>query len=627
MSNQVAATNRASAQRPVFFPSVLLGLLVVVAYLPALSAEFVRLDDHQYVVDNAAVRNPGANSLRRFFFEMTNPSTVSGYYQPLTMTSLMFDAWLNGRERIDPFIFHLTNIALHAVAAILVLFVVRSTTGGIVVPWIAAAVFALHPVQVESVAWISQRKTVLASALAIGSILCYLRHGRGASRAWLGASAALFALAGLAKPTVVMLPLVLPLLDHWPLRRRVVRSLIEKWPFALIMAAMAGVAWTSQAESTAALAMPDLLRPGTWPRLTALACHNMALYLGNVFWPASLSPYRAIPANLSPQNPAILASVAGAIGLGLVCVFARRRVRPVFVGLAGFFVLLLPALGMIRFSETCVADRFLYLPILFLILPAAWFVRRLERARPARAHVVQLGAILLLIPLGLLTRAQQRVWKDSRALWTHVAAAVPTLAKAQYELAVLDVFDRAYDVALLHVERAVEAEPRNADYCRVLGVAYTGAGRPLDAIPIIERALSLGLGPRRPWGYVALADAHIAKGDAESAQAAMRETDALYPSASTKYAWFAGVAMSHGKYAIAVDFYRRALEHGPVSGQARWSFGAALEATGKPAEALEQYEQVLRDAEIRISDEMRAAYDRLRRDSTTTAPAEMRRRK
>src|SRR5437867_8352651 len=183
----------------------LVGALACAIHWPVLRARALSIDDAQFVTNNPLVRNPGWPSVGRFFGEVLSPSTVKGYYLPLSMTSLMLDYALGGRPG-DPRVFHRTSLALHALNTILILLILYRLFGALVPAAITALLFGLHPLTVEPTAWIGERKTLLATCFALGSILCYLQQARGKDRGWMGASVAMFVMALLSKPTVTLLP-------------------------------------------------------------------------------------------------------------------------------------------------------------------------------------------------------------------------------------------------------------------------------------------------------------------------------------------------------------------------------------------------------------------------------------
>ncbi len=596
-----AASPRA-ARNPIAYAAAAIVFLVLIAYAPSLSSGFVRLDDYQYVVDNELVRHPSWTSLSRFFTEVRKPSTVEGYYQPLTMASLMLDAWIMGEpgldssvpRSLDPFIYHLTNILLHAATCVLLLLVVREAVGGWAVPLIATLLFAVHPAHCESVAWISQRKTVLSTLLAVGSVFCYLKHAKSRRPAQLIASVLLYAVGGLAKPTVMLLPLVLPLLDIWPLRRRWLPALIGKLPFFACMIPMAWIAWTSQAASSAQLMAPHLSTLDIITKWLGLTSYNFMLYLGNLFCPLWLSPYRELPADLSLANPAILLSVGGTIGLAVVVISAVRWAKPLFVGGTAFTILLLPALGTVRFAETCVADRFLYLPAVFLVPALAALIARLELPAPTRTILVRVGAVSFAIPLLILMWPQQGVWHNSHALWSHVVESAPNLPKGHAQLASGELETGEFKSALQHAQRAVDLAPNDPGYRHVLGRCLVRTGEPghaQRAVDELRRAIDQGLGPIEPLAHVSVAEALIVAGDPAAADAECRRAIEMGRTPAATLAMLGDVAfnLAHD-YDVAADYYGRALRYAPENVLVRQFRAKALEISGNLVEAVKEYE-------------------------------------
>ncbi len=621
----MVASEGQDVPRPLLHAVVALVVIVLIAYWPSLGHDYVRLDDYQYVVDNEVVRHPSLSGVWRFFSEVTVPSTVAGYYQPLTMVSLMGDVLLAGSDTPGPFVFHLTNVLLHAATSVLVLLLMRSVVGGIAIPFLVAVLFAVHPVQVESVSWISQRKTVLASFFAVGSLLSYLKYGGAKGRIrWLVAAVVLYVVAGLAKPTVLLLPLALPLLDIWPLGRRVIRNLPEKIPFVLVMVVMGWVAWISQVAS-ASMHKPSISDAGALFKWIGLLSYNVMLYAGNVVWPLFLSPYRAVPDDPSPANPVVAMAIAGTIAIGVVWLVSMRWCRPLFVGLTSFGIILLPALGAVRFMSSCVADRFLYLPLVFLLLPLALFATRLEGGARQRKRMIRLGLVLFAVPLFILMRAQQGVWSTSKSLWTHSARSVPTLLKAHNNLAKVCLEEELFDEALVHVEECLHQDPQRGDFLHMLGRVRLGQGRSDEAVTLIESAIANGLGKFEGAGYVSLAQAHVARGDAGAAREACEKAIECGSTPVVCYLRIGDVAMRHaGQYAIAIEFYRMAVEEDAENVLYRWNLGTALHACGRAGEALAEYDGAIAVAERKgkFLPELKEAARKLRQqvEQTTTRP-------
>lgn len=235
------------------------------------------------------------------------------------MTSLMLDHALGGRPD-DPRAFHRTNLALHVVSAALIVLILNRLFGALIPAALAGLAFGLHPLTVEPVAWIGERKTLLATSFALACVLCYLEYCRRKARAWLHAALVLDVLALLSKPTVLMLPFMLLILDYWPLKRLRVGTVAEKWPFMLLSLLFGMISFVSQ-QGTAGYGQTD---NGPWP---LRAGYLLAFYLGKIAWPADLSCAYPIPGPFTLTNPTVAFGVAGVCGLTILLVLLARRVR------------------------------------------------------------------------------------------------------------------------------------------------------------------------------------------------------------------------------------------------------------------------------------------------------------
>ncbi len=613
--------------------SALLFVAVLLLYRGTFSSDFVTLDDPQYVIDNEIVRDPGWDGVGRFLTEVMAPSTVAGYYQPLTMLSLMADALLSGDPR-SPFVYHATNILLHALNAVLVFLVMRMVldissrraenrggeleaagealgssnqelkrsdskgkplNAGLAIPLLLAAFFAIHPMQVESVAWVSQRKTVLATCFALLSVLSYLRYGRDGRTRYLAGAFVLLVLGNLAKPTLMLMPLVLMLLDVWPLRRHILRALPEKTPFFALMLAAGYVAWRSQKES-ASLGAPNL-PPEMIPKWIGLISYNLMLYLGNVVWPMHLSPYRAFPDELSLADPPIALAVAGTVVFFVLVLWARKRCKPFFVGAAAFITLLAPALGAVQFDASCVADRFLYLPFVFLLLPLGAMLQWAVRLPLQRPQVLLACVALFLAPLAILTHAQQTMWRDSQTFWSQVVESAPKLARGNYNMALLQIEAADYEAARDSARKALEAEPENANFLYALGYSLSRAGAPQEAIPLLQKALRLGLGDKEAVGHLALAEAHLIAEDRSAAQLALEQATDLGVAPGVALARLGQAALHHARRCDwAQEYYADAVAAVPDDLEIRFGHAEALCRCGRKADALAEYDAIIERA-------------------------------
>ncbi|MCK6455074.1 MAG: tetratricopeptide repeat protein [Phycisphaerae bacterium] len=490
---------------------------VVFLFLPTISADFIQLDDPQYVRDNAAVLKPSLRSAWRFVAEVRSPSTVAGYYQPLTMLSLMLDSWWYGANRPSPFPYHLTNVVLHALNSVLVFRLARRLAGGLFWPIVAALLFAAHPVQVESVAWISQRKTVLATLLGLLAVDLHLSAsatGRAAHRGW---AVAAYLLATLAKPTVVFLPVVMLLLDYWPLKRFGRAALLEKWPYALLVPLTAVVATISQRES-AGLAIPDASRWEVMLALGRLTCYNVLLYSRNVVWPVDLSLTYALPQGVREGGGVLTLALIVVPAALIAIVLLRRRWPALFVVVAATLIALGPTLGPIRFMQSCIGDRFLYLPwSIIAVVMATVASARLRTIGPRR--IAGMIAAVVVVAFASQSRARQAVWQADEPLWTDVVAKHPQCALGNYELAVVRHYQQRSAEALALLERSLEEEPDSAHRRPMYADILLDLGRIEDAHREIRRAIEMGLGPYEWRGRLTLGRVLAKRGDLRGAKA------------------------------------------------------------------------------------------------------------
>ena len=322
---------------------------VVAVHWPVLSAHAFMLDDQQFLADNPLVRDPSWASVGQFFREVRAPSTVGGYYLPLSMTSLMLDYALGGRP-YDLRPFHRTSLALHALNSVLVVLLVYSLFRR---PWVAAVaglLFGLHPLAVEPIAWIGERKTPLATLFALLALLAYVRWaarppsnevhgGRRRPGWWLYATAwACFLLSLLSKPTTTPLPVVLLLLLFWPLRRLSVRSTLQTLPFFALAGGSAVITLISHSK-TAGLIAPASEYAG---ESLVRAAYLLAFYFAKIIWPVGLTPCYVLPAPLRPSHPLVLLGLAATALVVVVALWALRRARAPATGLGIFLVAILP---------------------------------------------------------------------------------------------------------------------------------------------------------------------------------------------------------------------------------------------------------------------------------------------
>ncbi|UCF43589.1 MAG: hypothetical protein JSV99_01280, partial [Planctomycetota bacterium] len=305
----------------------MVGAIVLAAHWPGLSSRALMLDDDQYLVENRLVQNPSWASVKRFITEVSKPSTVRGYYQPLSMISLMLDCAMGGSVgNLRPF--HRMSLALHIANSLLLIVFLYLLFGRAVPAAMVGLLYGVHPITIESVAWISERKTVLAAFFALWCLVFYLVYVRRRKRLFGAICLLMYVLSLLSKPGVIGMPVLLLLLDYWPLKRFGKKAVSEKLPLFFIGGAVAVVTFISQSRA-ASVTMPG--RSGL-VHVIFVFCHNIVFYLYNFIWPANLSWYYPFPKPFDLSQPMVLAGVVGTCVLIPVLLISLRWTKSVLVG-------------------------------------------------------------------------------------------------------------------------------------------------------------------------------------------------------------------------------------------------------------------------------------------------------
>lgn len=422
--------------------AVLLAVLgsVLATYWPALSAGALYMDD-KYYVGTALMRQPSWASVRTIFGEVLAPSTVNGYYQPLSTLSVMLD-FLDPQAASSLLPFHRTTLLLHLLNVALIMVLLRVLFGNWVTSGLLALLYGVHPLNADSVLWIAERKTVLSTSFALGSLVLYVAYARQVSltgrRDWKRYTAALllYACALLSKPTALPLLAWLLVLDYWPLQRLDRKALLEKVPFLIVGVSLATVAVLSQAHSGQAGAM-QVMKP---QYLLLVIGYCVAFYLLKTIYPANLVSDYLSPQPLAWTNGEMLVSVLGTAVAATAIVLSLRRTRAWLAGGLLFFVGILPTLGIIRYTASIAANRSMYLPMVGLLLPLAWGLGRLWnldgvrlKAWSVRTMASWVGAVLVILSIGA-TRSYAAHWHDTLTLLRYYLTQSPKDAKLHTRL-------------------------------------------------------------------------------------------------------------------------------------------------------------------------------------------------
>ncbi len=600
---------------------------VFLVYAPVAGHAWIAYDDDVYLTANPHVAGGLAWDQVRWVFT----HELAGNYHPLTWLAHMLDVELFGLES-GPH--QLVNVGWHALNAVLVLLLLAALLENAWAAGLGAALFALHPLRVESVAWAAERKDVLCASFFLAGLLAWLRYARAPSTGRYLVVCLALALALLAKPMAVTFPLVVLLLDLGPLRRlrtapgpRLGALLREKLPlFALAGLGAVATLWAqARAGATSSLGgLPPELRV-----LNALA--SLAAYLRQTLVPRGLSVFYPHAQHLSdePLRALSLPALAGALLLAglLTLAWRLRRAAPVVTaGIGIFLVTLLPVIGLVQVGIQAHADRYTYLPSLGLVAAAsALALHGCALAGAQRARALAALGLAAVLGLALLARRQVELWADTRTLFEHALSLDERNFLAHSKLGELALADGDLPGASAALGRALELNPNHVESLSLLGLTRLRSGDPRAARAPLEHALRLDPGRAATWqnlGSVALAlDAHgearrcfeqaraldpstgdgpynlgylaQLEGDATRAEGLFLEALALEPGHVSAWNGLGQARLDSGRPAAALEAFERAARLDPADAGLQFNQGLAQRALGAQAEAAQAFRRAL----------------------------------
>jgi tetratricopeptide (TPR) repeat protein len=561
-----------------------LGGLTFAAFVPALRCGFVNFDDPQYVTKNRRVKDglsAGGAAWAFITFENAN-------WHPLTWLSLQLDAtlWKGPGGKLDPRGFHLTNVLLHAANAALLFLALRALTGAHWRSLAVALLFAVHPLRVESVAWVSERKDVLCALFGLLALWAYAGYATAPSLRRYLAVAVPFALSLMAKPMLVTLPCLLLVLDWWPLARaraaKEVGSLFETWrplvaeklPLFALVAASCVVTARAQAEGRAVMSL-EVFRPAVREGNALL---GYAAYLCMTVWPNDLAIYYPHPGEELPlDRTAAAALLLAALTAGAVAL--RRRAPYLLAGWLWYVGTLVPVIGLVQVGGQAYADRYTYVPQVGLLIAVCWGAAGLARARPrwVRAAVGGAGVAAAAV-LAVLTWKQLQFWHDSLTLWERdLAVARPCLTSVINLGEALEEHGRLAE-ATERFREAVGLAPNDLQACYDLGNALLKQGMVEEAAAHLKWACRID--PKSASAHVRLGDALARLRRPEEAVRQYEEGLLLAPDMSSAHCNLGQVQATLGRLDDAARSFRKAIALRPDFAEAHYNLGTALEIRG-----------------------------------------------
>jgi protein O-mannosyl-transferase len=527
--------------KPTYVSLSLLALTLIV-YFQVHDFQFVNFDDRETIVGNSHIRD--GLTLAGLGWAFT--SAYAANWFPVTWISHMLDFQLFGA---DSGWHHLTNVMIHAASVLLLFALMRRMTGRLWESSFVAFVFALHPLHVESVAWVSERKDVLSALFWFLTTWLYLDYvDRPTLRRYLLALGA-FCLGLMSKQMLVTLPFVLLLLDYWPLKRaKTTRLIVEKVPYLALSAAASLIAYKVQHQAGAVLSVDSI------PLATraANALISYVAYLGTFFWPSGLAMFYPYPANLPPWQVAVAALI-------LVAISAAAIRRPYLtVGWLWYLGTLVPVIGLVQVGEQARADRYTYIPMIGISIMLAWGMAEIMQRWP-RARFT-LGVVSAVVCAAWLTTTwtQIQYWQNSVALFEHALASTDNNYIAHLNLGVVLAEQGRSKDALRHLYASVEEKPDRNDGHDTLGALLGQLGR------------------------------------ADEAADQFRQAIRIQPSDSEAHSNLGNVLLSQGKVADAANEFRAALSNSPDFATAHFGLGAALLNLGQVDGSIAQFNETLR---------------------------------
>jgi tetratricopeptide (TPR) repeat protein len=563
-TRQAAAPPPSTRDKRALAISAALILSVVIVYAQLTTHEFLDYDDNTYVTQNAHV----STGLTAQNVGWAFTAFRSANWHPVTWISHMLDVELFGMNAGR----HLmTNVALHAISAVLLFWVLRRATRSTWRSAIVAALFALHPLHVESVAWVSERKDVLSAVFFMLTLLLYVLWVERRSTAIYIAMIVTFALGLMSKPMVITLPFVLLLLDWWPLQRLddIKARVIEKLPLFALMIPSAILTVKAQQKALGSASIYERF---------ANASVSYVSYLRKMIWPDDLAAIYPFPKSI-PAGRA-LGAVVILIAITAAAIYFARRFRYLPTDWFWYLGTLLPVIGIIQVGRQSMADRYTYIPLIGIFMAIVWL--------GSEARYSAIAAAIAIAACGTRSYAQVAHWKNTVTLSEHALRVTRDNDVAHTLLGAALAKRGQHAEAEQHLRTAIQINGDNDEALKLLGRLKMAAGHPEEAIPLLDRAVTLRHDPPTEAALAA------ARGDNDTAirlyQQAIAEGEEVVDAENDSAALLAKM----GRDQDALAHYENAIRLMPNHYDARMNLGALLSRMGRDNDAIEQFEAAAR---------------------------------
>ena len=612
-------TNQSTMRNYSLFALLALLCLTFWAYQPSLNGELTNWDDPAYVTNNNLIKDLSFESLKAFFTE-----TVVFNYHPLTMLSLSANYQISG---LNPYSYHLVNLLFHLFNTILVFyFISLLTSGKKIVAWIVAALFALHPMHVESVAWISERKDVLYAFFMLASMICFVFYIQQQKRKFYIFAFLLAILALLSKPAAVILPFLLFLLDFWFQRSFSVKTILEKTPFFVLAVIIGVLTVLAQADN----ALMNVTEYTLWQK-TAFASYGFLIYFFKLFWPFNLSAFYPYPISSSSESLSLTYQLAPLFVLlfGVLVAFSYRYTKNILWAILFYFFNIVLVLQFINVGSAIIAERYTYVAYIsiFMILALAHHALQDISNQKLGKQLYQFGLVfwgIVVLGCAYLTHERCKVWQNSGTLWQNVVEQFPNsygayasrgeyfLEQKKYDKALAD-FDKAlsirsnlesvltnrgniyrqqkkYDKALADYDKAIAIKASEFAHNN-RGNAFFSIGKNAEALADYNKAIALA--PNYDKGYGNRGAVYFRMGKHDEALADFNKALALNPDYDDAYMNRGVIRSIKGDFANAQTDYTRFLQKNPTHHQSLHWRGIAFLNTEKPQAALQDFDKAI----------------------------------
>jgi protein O-mannosyl-transferase len=554
-------------------------LIILLSFYQTWQFDFVNYDDQNYIIGNANIQT----GFNRSSIVWAFTSLSAHNWHPLTWLSLILDHQLYGPGAGG---YHVTNVLIHLANTLLLFFVFGKMTGELWKSGFVAALFAIHPLHVESVAWIMERKDVLSALfwlLTIGLYAFYARQPSLRRYAWLCIS---FMMGLMAKPMIVTLPLVLLLLDFWPLRRFTGGDLsgkrqliVEKLPLFALSAILSAITLYAQGQSGAL----QSFKAFSFSERLINAIVSYGSYVVKMLWPVNLAFFYPYPTSFSLW--AVLLSGMFLVAISLLSIRLIRRAPYLAMGWLWYLITMFPVCGLFQTGIQAMADRYTYVPLIGIFIVIAWGIPDLLEKCPYKKKRIMTASAAIIFPLLIIqTYYQTGVWQNSRTLFEHAIAVTERNDVAHNNLGLYFMNQgKAYEAAG-HFREAVLIRPGNVKYLNNLGIALIRQNRYEEAIACYR--LAVANEPRFADSYYNLADAYFFSGKETDALENYNRALALKPGNAVAENNIAMLLIHRGKMDEAVVYLEAAIAHSPSFADPQNNLGVVFARMGRINDAV-----------------------------------------